>query len=288
MEILRALGTLIEPPEDSHRRVAAALELPEVPSRARFTEALVLQVYPYASVFLGEEGMLGGEARNRISGFWRALRLVPPSEPDHLTALIGLYSRLCEAQSAAADDAEAVLLEQARRTLVWEHLASWGTVFADALLRLGDAFYGAWAELFVAALAAEVGELGASDEDPGLPGYLDQVAGLGTFWDGAPEGVLAPARSGMVLTRADLALGAVRMGLGMRQGERAYSLKAMLGQAPQETRAWLWEEATAWGRRHAHRARTGVGYAAWWGARADAAARELSVTGVQRVGEDVS
>lgn len=280
MEILRALGTLIEPPEASHARIAAALELPAVPDRARFTEALVLQVYPYASVFLGEEGMLGGEARDRIAGFWRALRLGPPPEPDHLTALIGLYSRLGEAHSTAVDEAEGVLLEQARRTLVWEHLAPWGTVFADALMRLGDEFYSAWGELFVAALAAEVDGLRGSEAGAECPAYLDWMSGPPQPWseqaEEFPRAVLSPARSGAVFTRADLGRGAAALGLGVRQGERAYILRAMLGQARDETLAWLGDEALAWSRRHAMRAQDGIAYAGWWHDRAEAAACELS------------
>jgi sulfite exporter TauE/SafE len=34
--------------------------------------------------------MLGGAARERVAGFWRAVGLVPPPEPDHLAALLGL------------------------------------------------------------------------------------------------------------------------------------------------------------------------------------------------------
>ncbi len=280
MEILRALGTLVEPPEASHKRIAEALELPDAPGRARFTEALVLQVHPYASVFLGEEGMLGGEARERIAGFWRALKLVPPTEPDHLTALLGLYARLGEAQAGAADEAESVLLEQARRTVLWEHVASWGTVFADALVRHGDEFYAGWGELFVAALAAEIEALCARDGVPEVPAYLDRVPGIGE--PGAHEreeftrAVLAPARTGAVFTRADLGRAASALGLGVRQGERAYILTAMLGQAREATLAWLGEETSAWSRRHAMRDREGVSYADWWHARAVAGAVDLS------------
>lgn len=252
-----------------------------MPDRARFTDALVLQVYPYASVFLGEEGMLGGEARERIAGFWRALQLEPPTEPDHLTALIGLYVRLCEAQPGAGDEAEAVLLEQAGRSLLWEHLASWGTVFADALVRLGDDFYGAWAELFSATLAAEVERLhGSGQPSPGVPDYLEGLPGLGSDWGEQaqefPRAVLAPIRTGAVFTRADFSRGASALGLGVRQGERGYILKAMLGQAREETLAWLGDEAVAWSRRHAMRAQAGVPYGAWWRARAEAGAEGLA------------
>ena len=75
MELLRALGTLIESPSPRHARIAAALGLPSPPTPAEHARAVAQQRYPHASVYLGPEGMLGGEARDRIEGFRRALGL---------------------------------------------------------------------------------------------------------------------------------------------------------------------------------------------------------------------
>src|SRR6266545_2894193 len=92
-DLFRALGALCEAPQPEHAAVARALGL--APPRAvDFAGVFMLQVYPYASVHLGDEGMLGGEAGDRVAGFWRALRLVPPAEPDHLASLLGLYAAL--------------------------------------------------------------------------------------------------------------------------------------------------------------------------------------------------
>ena len=89
IELVRTLGVLAEAPNSGTGSVAAAIGLP-APTPDDYTDAFVFQLYPYASVYLGAEGMIGGEARDRIAGFWRALRLTPPAEPDHLTALLGL------------------------------------------------------------------------------------------------------------------------------------------------------------------------------------------------------
>ncbi|HZD71419.1 MAG TPA: hypothetical protein VFA45_21680, partial [Actinomycetes bacterium] len=62
--------------------------------------------------------------------------------------------------------------------------------------------------------------------------------------------LLAPVRSGLVLTRRDLARAAASLGLGLRMGERAFALRAMLGQDPRATLAWLAEEAASWSARH--------------------------------------
>ena len=42
---------------------------------------------------------MGGLARERIAGFWNAVGLTPPPEPDHLAALLGLYASLTERAS---------------------------------------------------------------------------------------------------------------------------------------------------------------------------------------------
>ena len=73
MELLRALGSLVEEPSPEHRSVARALGLPGPPSPAVHQRVVASQRWPYASVYLGPEGMMGGEARDRIVGFRRAL-----------------------------------------------------------------------------------------------------------------------------------------------------------------------------------------------------------------------
>src|SRR6266508_147722 len=109
-ELFRALGAMCEPPEPAHQRIVEALGLPGRADPADHTELFVFQLVPYASVYLGPEGMLGGEAADRVAGFWRALRLAPPPEPDHLVGLLGLYATwgelLAEALLAEAADLE--------------------------------------------------------------------------------------------------------------------------------------------------------------------------------------
>src|SRR5437764_4107878 len=95
MEIFRALAVLAEPPERPEvARLAALLELGGPPSASEYTETFVFRLYPYASVYLGAEGMMGGEARDRVAGFFAALGQTPPPEPDHLSTLLATYARL--------------------------------------------------------------------------------------------------------------------------------------------------------------------------------------------------
>ena len=83
VELLRALTVLAEPPGPAHARVADALGFSEAPAASDFGDVFLFQLYPYASVHVGAEGMMGGDARQRVAGFWRALGRTPPAEPDH-------------------------------------------------------------------------------------------------------------------------------------------------------------------------------------------------------------
>ena len=249
-ELFRALALLAEPPGASHGAAAAALGLPAVPGAEEHTEVFVLQCHPYASVHLGPEGMLGGEARDRVAGFWRALGLVPPAEPDHLGALLALYAALCDARDGQVDPARRASLDRAGQALLWEHLLPWAPVFLLKVAEAGSAFHRAWADLALDALLV-VGEsvfrpapLPLALRDAGPP--LDPA-------EGGPAlltALLAPIRSGAILTRADLARGAREAGLGLRIGERRFVLGAMLEQDAAATLRWLSGEVSRWAERH--------------------------------------
>jgi len=152
-ELLRALGAVADSPAAA-RSVAAALGLAPV-SDAEHTEAFVLNCPPYAAVYLGPEGALGGEGADRAAGFWRALGLTPPAEPDHLTALLALYAHLGEAAADSGRTATAQALTRARLSLFREHLWPWLPAYLDAVADLGLPVLAAWAGLTRRAVAAE-------------------------------------------------------------------------------------------------------------------------------------
>jgi TorA maturation chaperone TorD len=230
VELLRALGALAEDAGPEQRRIAAALGLGEWDAAAH-TELFSFALYPYASVYLGAEGMLGGEARDRVAGFWRVLGMVPPEEPDHLTTLLALYAELAERAVAEETPAHRAALERARAAFFWEHLASWLPVYlvkARALARDG---YLRWVELLSEALEAEALALPPAEA---LPLHLREAppfVGAGEAGDAAfVAELLAPARTGFILVRGDLRRIAAAIGIALRQGERRYALTALLAQ----------------------------------------------------------
>jgi TorA maturation chaperone TorD len=271
--LLRALAALSEAPGATSGALAQALELDAAPTAAEHTDLFVLQLHPYASVHLGPEGMLGGDARDRVAGFLRTLEVVPPPEPDRLAVLLTAYAEL-----VALDEAGATRADHARRVLLHEHIGSWvGRLLARAV-ELGSATHRRWAQLTIATLADELAALG---EPPVLPAALREASALDDPRTGDTvsfvPALLAPSRSGLVLARADLARAAGEMGLGARVGERAYALRALLAQDATATLAWLASEAERQrGDLGAVRATGGPLVHDWWDARLTASARLLA------------
>lgn len=277
MELLRALGALAESGAGTDA-IARALELGPL-DPADHTELFTLQLPPYGSIYLGPKGMLGGEARDRIAGFWRATGGTPPPEPDHLTTLLAAYAGLAEGEADARSRTAAARSDRAawrrlRHAFFWEHLASWLFPYLDRAVEVAPSSYRAWASLLEDALAAEADALGPPSR---LPLHLRSASTASAAADGPGflGALLAPARSGIILTRHDLARAARSVGLGLRLGERRYILEGFFDQAPMETAAWLAEEAERQAALHAG-SRGHPVIVERWRARARATARRLA------------
>lgn len=278
-ELCRALAGALGPAPDP--RVCRLLGLPPPPEPAAHTDVFVLETHPYASVHLGAEGMIGGDAGDRVAGFWRALGAVPPAEADHLGTLLELYAQLGAQELALPAGRRRAALGSARAALCWEHLASWVPVHLASVHRVGGSFHRAWAELAADALAAEADEPTPRAELPSVltvaPPPLDTSSRKSLV-----DAVLAPVRSGMVVTRADLVQAGAALGLGVRRGERRFTLDALLGQDAGGVLDWLAGLAEEWAelhdRWHAGALRP-VGH--WWAERARSAAAVLSDAAAQ-------
>lgn len=283
-ELFRALGAAGETPRPELQAIADLLELGPLPGRAAHGELFLFQLYPHASVYLGAEGMMGGEAADRIAGFWRALGQTPPAEPDHLALMLGLYARLGELEEQAADQPACERWRHARAAFLWEHLMCWLPSFLMKLADLGgvaDPFYLRWGALLGQALRAEAA---AQPWPEGaalpLPLHLRAAPGCVDPRRDGPQGFLAsllsPVRSGMILVRADLARAARELGLGLRLGERRLVLQSMLEQEAGPSLGWLASEAKAWAGRHRPEVHLAPQLATFWQDRAAATASLLS------------
>ena len=283
MELFRALAALVEPPTDSGAaQVAEALGLGQPPEASEHTELFAFQLYPYASVYLGAEGMMGGEARDRVAGFLAALGLVPPAEPDHLSVMLAIYARLCELGEGEADPARRDGWRRARRAFLWEHLLSWLPAYLDKLRGLAPPFYAHWGALLEEALLEEARAAGPPTTlSLHLREPLNLIDPRAAGYEAFLSSLLAPARAGLIITRADLSRAARALGLGTRVGERRFMLRALFGQDARATLGWLAREADDWGVRHRRHEDVFGPAARVWRGRAEAAAalcRELAAS----------
>ena len=269
MELFRALGNLAEPPATASRGIAEALELGALPDPASHSELFDRQLPPYASVYLGPDGMLGGEARDRIAGFWRALDLTPPNEPDHITTMLAFYARLGELEAESERDVATLAWRRSRVAYLWEHLMSWLPMYLARVGGIGSAFYRMWARLLTAALRGEAASLTEPDHPSihvrDVPPVADpRAAGLEAF----VRSLLSPARSGIILTRSDLGRGARTLGLGLRIADRQRVLRTLFAQDSGATLDWLITETDEWTRRHAEWSDVAPRLAGFWTGRA--------------------
>ncbi len=275
-ELLRALGALsvIAPPASDP--ISSALGLAAM-TAADHTRLFVLDLPPYASIYLGRDGNLGGEATDRVAGMWRALGLGAPAEPDHLAALLALYAELGAAAVTCRTLAARARLVHALGALRAEHLSSW----LDPYLSAAAAYPGAdgWVRLCKAAVghephphAGQALPTALRDAPPPIDpaGNLDELLGS----------LVTPIRVGFVLTHRDLQHAGNQIGLGVRRGERRYTLRAMLDQDSAATLGWLAGRARQWStayRRHPLDRAT----SRWWSARARSAAIILDAIAAQ-------
>ena len=274
-ELLRALGAVLLTPPPANGRVTEALGLP-VLSGVDHTEAFVLSAPPHAAIHLGPEGKLGGEGLDRVAGFWRALGMVAPQDADHLGVLLMLYAELGEAEAAASEERRRAQLRRARVALFHEHVWSWAPGYLAAVIALDIAPVSAWAQLTVQTLLAETTEIGPPDLLPLALRHAPAGLGPSDSFEELLDAMVTPVRSGLVLTRRDLGQTAAALGVGYRQGERRYTLKAMLDQDKPATVRWLASHARSWSTQHRAADR---GWAwdpsRWWSARAETTAAVL-------------
>ena len=242
MDLMKALGELAEAPGPEQIRTARMLGLHGEPTRAEYTDLFVVQLYPYASVYLSANGQLGGEVQDHIGGFWRILRQPVPRDPDHIATLLSTYAQLTERVENGTEPYLQDLARQMRHAFLWEHLVSWILPFTARVRELGSATYRGWATLVLDALESEAVQAG---EPALLPLHLRKAPLLpvNPQINELVDTLFTPARSGVILTRADISRCARDLGIDVRVAERRYTLTTLFSQQPDRVRQWLASEA---------------------------------------------
>ncbi len=287
-ELIRALGAAVTTPPPANASLRSALELPPE-TGVDHTDTFVLSLPPHAAIYLGAEGKLGGDALDRVGGFWRALGLRAPGDADHLGVLLMLYAELGIAETGRTDERGRVQMRRARTALFHEHIASWTPGYLAAIGELGIGSTTAWAQLVAVTLSAEASQLEPPDALPAALRDAPPALAVTDSFDELLDAMVAPIRSGIVLTQRDLTAVARRIGVGFRRGERRFALKAMLQQDPHGVLTCLTEQARSWVDRHQAAAwptsagTSGTTPNAWWAARADHSAQVFHGLAVEAI-----
>jgi TorA maturation chaperone TorD len=249
IELIRALAVVAEGAGAEQAAVADALGV-GTPTPAEHTDVFVFQLYPYASVHLGPEGQLGGVCPSARRKPATRSRATPPAEPDHLALLLGAYAALLDRERDAADDTAQAAWRRAREALLVEHLLSWAPAFVRRVADLGGPGHRAWAGLLDDVLASEAARTPAASTL--LSAHLVHAPRLEDPRDGLArefiDGLLAPARTGVIVTASDLARLAEDLGLGRRVGAAAV-LGWLADASAADSQAWQthWLAATPTG-----------------------------------------
>jgi hypothetical protein len=144
--------------------------------------------------------------------------------------MLATYGALLDSAADATPE-DSANWDHVAQVFLHEHLLSWVPLFLHKVCDTTHAFYCAWAHQLARVLGAT--DLASPVADH-LPAALRDAPELSDpRQDGGEaflDGLLAPARSGLVFTRDDLTGLARDAELGRRIGERKYVLKGLLAQ----------------------------------------------------------
>lgn len=249
----RLLALLFAKEPDDELR-ALMRRIPELAARTtpeaagRHTHVLVLNAYPFASVYLDEGGALHGSRAAFTRDVVRALGLQVEAREgmaaDHVSVSLDALVALLEREADAADPLEARRARHAQRTVLAEHLFPWAPSFLGTVQRVDEGgLYGAAARLARSTLIRHARRLDEASTGQALSsartGAAREVpqAAKASLQDDPVAWLASPARCGMFLSRYDLAVLATTAGIPTRIGGRRFVLESMVRTAGEDAAA---------------------------------------------------
>ncbi len=142
------------PHSAADRRTATADQL-----AANHQTLFGFQLFPYESIFLGTDGLLGGAISEAVRAAYTAAAHEPTGRagaPDHLGEQLGLLAHLCTAEAEAWADEQLITaqrLQQTEHHFLRSHLLRWLVPCTTAIQRHADPFYTQLATITVALVA---------------------------------------------------------------------------------------------------------------------------------------
>ena len=239
MHLFPSLGEMIEAPGAEQARIARMLGMPGDLGRQDYTNLFVIQLFPYASIYLSHNGLAGGDVRDRIAEYWKILGWPAPQEPDHAASLLKSYGTLhpgFRGEYLSSD-----LAHQCRPVFFWDAIASWMPMYLLRVREIGADVYKSWSSVVMDVIEAEAVQLSMP---PVLPVYL-RTAPIPPGINNPSEfidALFAPVVSGVILCRYDLGRCATENRLTVRMADRRHTLKIMMSENTSGVCSWLEQE----------------------------------------------
>lgn len=193
--------------------------------------AFIRELPPFASIYLSTDGNIGGDPRSTIAGFYRALSLPIPADPDHLSHLLSLLAGILSARDKTPADQlmeRKDSIDRAAGVVLHDHLLSWLPAY---LLRAQEVFppsLGNWVSItfdLLSLLSLQYDTVVSSVA--GFRGELSQV--------GDPNQIVrwltSPGLSGLIISLGDIEEVARKLELPLRAGRKRFVLQEMVSQA---------------------------------------------------------
>ena len=243
IELLRTAREVLSSSE-LHPELMQALGLGDF-TRDVHTEVFVLDLKPFASIYLSKIATLGGEVQDVIAGYYRAVGMSVPKDPDSMYQMLSHYEGLlhCLVQDEQADLYERTA--HLRRAFLHEQILPWIPFYLTAL---GDSyeFLALFSESLMEFFRFEVEDLNV-EVGTLMPLVLAEREFLKAT--GGPDEMLldvkalvSPFPSGLILTQKDLFRCARESDAVTRVGTKSFMLETLLGQKPKEVLEWLLNE----------------------------------------------
>ncbi|MCB0034358.1 MAG: molecular chaperone TorD family protein [Anaerolineales bacterium] len=119
-------------------------------------------IHPHESIFLGEDGLLGGPIAHAVHHTYTQIGYQTAEEPDHIGRELEALAFLCAAEADAWEDGVTPIALQMQRhqlTLLDQHLLRWLWPFTKAIQEHQDPFYTAVATLLHNVIVTQVEQL---------------------------------------------------------------------------------------------------------------------------------
>lgn len=243
-EIADALAEIAEG-ERGPSEVSQALGMGSF-ERSDLTRFFMFEMPANASVYLSASGRLGGETYDNIAGFYRAIGSDPGTNADHISTLLALLAAVLNAEAAASGEgpdrkARSEAIRRSRAVLMNSHLLSWFPAYLLRASELAPPSIAPWAEVAWQLSIDLEEDLGHISLGPVAAAGRAELPDKDNF--DVVEWVLAPAKSGMVISLSDLSQIAQAANIGKRVGGRRFVLSNLLALDRSNVSSLLAQEA---------------------------------------------